>query len=1078
MYFYNVANLFIKDLKFKGCGSTLPQFTRIQDHAEPHPWASILVSYCTNMLITNVLIYNPVGFGISGFNVNGKNLLENITIIMERYNLHNNNLFTCSYGVHWKYGDGLISKGITYLYIHSVALKQNHSITGICPGRKPVIIQLLLFQCCLDVHIVITDSVFYKLRGKILGIDVASLSYNSIYLYNCSFDVNTVSQAVDVQYRFPPVRETCCPRINVTFAKLIFLHTYPLENIYNNSILQFVITSQFKKFVHLTIVFDNTWFEDNFMMLLKIISNIPPVNNQFSVFATTAGHCIIKSNRNFISRLYNIISLINGKMYFNGTTEFFDNKAVAIIHLSSSMLSFSNSTVFAHNKCDELLHLNCQLCYMELLGRTNLVLSYNIINSQVIKSTIRYNNPNPYCLFQYFSTINSQYDFRIEVHLLETWNSEKSMFEIFKLTSHCKWIPGAAFQNTKPLVVNKNIVHYNGALYPLGTHSTICYCPPSSHYNCSVDQLGPVYPGENLTVDLCLPYNDEEIGVMYAETYNNNLPKSACKLRDYDSMKHVFKGKQSKFAHFAIATEQPTVCELFLTAQPNLYINYDVFYVHLLPCPLGFTLQHGICDCDPDLTKYIDKCMISSQTVRLFAGVYILGIVSDNSTNTYIISDSCPIEYCLPVTTRINLHYPDSQCQPHRTGLLCSQCVEGYSLVFGSNQCENCSNVHLLFILLILLTGLLLILMLFCLNLTVTRGTFNGLILYVNVIQINSSTFQLENRLVMFLYTYVSIFSLSSSFEMCFYNGMDIYIKKWIQLTYPIYLILIAATFILGSRYSRKLYRLTHNRALPVLATLFMLTYTSILQTIASTPLYTTIITIPSHSSKNLWLLDPTISLFGWKFLLLISVCLLLFLFLLMFKVILLFTKPLMRFKIIHRFKPLIDAFQGPIKSQYYYWIGIQLLIRNLMVLFSVFGKTVNTLAGCITIMYITIIHGYTRPNKNAMINIQELLLLSNISTLCLLLMFNSSETLNVVAVNALIGLSFFHCLLILLYHILVFVSPCRRMMCTAKIMWSSAIDKLSCCRGAHEEVHQHIEIPEVDFNLANFQEPLIGEDQ
>ena len=81
-------------------------------------------------------------------------------------------------------------------------------------------------------------------------------------------------------------------------------------------------------------------------------------------------------------------------------------------------------------------------------------------------------------------------------------------------------------------------------------------------------------------------------------------------------MKHIFHQGQSERVSFAIASEQRTGCELFLTAQPNLYTAYDVFYVHLLPCPLGFTLQHGICDCDPDLEEYIYECKISSQTVR------------------------------------------------------------------------------------------------------------------------------------------------------------------------------------------------------------------------------------------------------------------------------------------------------------------------------------------------------------------------------------------------------------------------------------------------------------------------------
>lgn len=282
--------------------------------------------------------------------------------------------------------------------------------------------------------------------------------------------------------------------------------------------------------------------------------------------------------------------------------------------------------------------------------------------------------------------------------------------------------------------------------------------------------------------------------------------------------------------------------------------------------------------------------------------------------------------------------------------------------------------------------------------------------------------------------------------------------------------------FILGSRYSIRLYRLTHNRALPVLATLFILTYTSILRAIASVPLYTTIITIPGHSSKNVWLLDPTIPLSGWKFSILICACILLFLFLLMFNAILLFTKPLMRFKYIHRFKPLIDAIQGPFKSQYYYWIGIQLLIRNIMVSLSVLNKNINMLASCMLIMYIAVTQGYLRPYKSAIINIQELLLLSNFSILCSFLIFNYNETLNVITVNTLIGLSFLHSLLIVLCHILVFVGPCRRILNAAKEAWSSISLCVNCCRRrAHQVENPNIEIP--DVHIADFREPLIGED-
>ena len=171
--------------------------------------------------------------------------------------------------------------------------------------------------------------------------------------------------------------------------------------------------------------------------------------------------------------------------------------------------------------------------------------------------------------------------------------------------------------------------------------------------------------------------------------------------------------------------------------------------------------------------------------------------------------------------------------------------------MFGSNQCKRCSNVHLLFIIYFSFTSLFLTVLLFILNLTVTLGTIIGLTLHVNMVCINSPLSHLQGQLVTVLYLHIYTANLGPSFQiMCFYNGTNMYTKMWMQLTYPIYLIIITTTFILGSCYSRKLYQLTHNRALPALdiVTLFLLTYTSILQAIASAPLYTTIITISSHS--------------------------------------------------------------------------------------------------------------------------------------------------------------------------------------------------------------------------------------
>jgi len=158
--------------------------------------------------------------------------------------------------------------------------------------------------------------------------------------------------------------------------------------------------------------------------------------------------------------------------------------------------------------------------------------------------------------------------------------------------------------------------------------------------------------------------------------------------------------------------------------------------------------------------------------------VYILGLV--NSTNRYKISVDCPITQCLQYISRVNLDDPDGQCQSHKTGILCSQCMEGYSVVFRSYQCRKCTNLYLLFTLYLLLTGIFLIVVLFLLNLTVTQGIVTGTILYVNIVWNNGMFLHLKERLVTFLHFYISIANLGSPSEICSYKGMNEYTKRLI----------------------------------------------------------------------------------------------------------------------------------------------------------------------------------------------------------------------------------------------------------------------------------------------------------
>ena len=68
----------------------------------------------------------------------------------------------------------------------------------------------------------------------------------------------------------------------------------------------------------------------------------------------------------------------------------------------------------------------------------------------------------------------------------------------------------------------------------------------------------------------------------------------------------------------------------------------------------------------------------------------------------------------------------------------------------------------------------------------------------------------------------------------------------------------------MASRYFPTVQRLTAHRALPVLATLFLLSYTKILLTVSSVLFsYSTIINLPSEHTTLVWSIDANVPLLG-----------------------------------------------------------------------------------------------------------------------------------------------------------------------------------------------------------------------
>ena len=585
-----------------------------------------------------------------------------------------------------------------------------------------------------------------------------------------------------------------------------------------------------------------------------------------------------------------------------------------------------------------------------------------------------------------------------------------------------------------------------------------------------------VFPGQTLQTELFMPCSTN-ISILYAETHNILLPDSSCKIAHQTELISVITNF-SKKVNFTIVSEASHKCELLLTVSPYLYHVYEAFFVQLLPCPIGFTLQNGMCDCDPHLPTDIDTCSIDQSTIRRPANMWITAQQQSNrNTSNYLISH-CPMDYCLPYSSNINLLHPDAQCQFNRTDILCSKCQHPFSMVFGSSRCTECTNLHILISIIIIVAGIILVIFLYLLNLTVTNGTINGIIFYTNIVSINDSVFLVNDSTFKPLRVFISFVNLDLGIETCFYDGMDGYAKMWLQFFFPTYLIIIAITIIVASRYSLRLLRLTFSRSLPVLATLFLLSYTGILRTTLTVLFsYSTITHLLSGHKQMVWSIDASVPLFGFKFIMLFISCLLLFLLLIPFNIILLFTRYLTQFNIINHYKPMLDAFQGPYSDKYYYWVAIHIILRSLFFVLYVFQIQLRLILASVILVLFTTYYSYIHPYKNTMINFQELLLLINLSILHLV-SHQSSNNNFLVFTNLIISLAFLQFCVIILYHFLTYTCHCY----TPALLHALKRKLTEFCvrkKSNHHRLNDIalLDIPEKTYNYHEYRDGLVTDD-
>ena len=368
-------------------------------------------------------------------------------------------------------------------------------------------------------------------------------------------------------------------------------------------------------------------------------------------------------------------------------------------------------------------------------------------------------------------------------------------------------------------------------------------------------------------------------------------------------------------------------------------------------CPLGYTLLNTttICVCQDTLTKNGIECYLANQTVirrnQMWINATFIHTDSTIGNPGVIVHHNCPFDYCENVNQQyLDLQCPDDQCASGRTGILCGECPQNFSQVFGSSKCKECSNVWTLLILpLFILAGIGLVALLVTLDLTVSIGTINGLIFYAHIVRANHASFFPPQMTNTFLSWFIAWLNLDLGIEMCFFDGLDAYTKTWLQFIFPIYIWMLVIVIIVSSHYYTFAARLSGSNAVQVLATLFLMSYAKLLR-ITITVLSSTTLVYPDGHQKRVWLYDGNVDYIKGKHIPLFIAALMLLTFLSIPYTLVLFciqwTRLLPSYRIlfwVRKFMPLFDAYTGVYRRQHGYWTGLLLLVRvGLFLVFAV----------------------------------------------------------------------------------------------------------------------------------------------
>ena len=1028
---------------------------------------------------------------------------------------------------------------------------------------KPILysatLSIFYIQKLLKAKVIINNSHFlgnfaYGKQATILRIvhfDSNTEDTNTV-IRNCLFSSNTVSdlekcpEIAVISFIFifnVPVhklnRKTITPLL-IEFTEFILSKQPFIEHIYNrHGALYLGVVGELDIKLEIILrhtLFENylsesgvclvaeTSFQDSMQIKLESVSvrkneinTLSPVSSSSALFSLTGVTCIINGTEEHPSEFrenYGIVfvCLDSTSIHMYGTVIFADNQATSGSALNlegDSRLYFMNglNATFVNNKASSLGGAIYAVVHKKMSGmcafifqsiNPNNIINVNFINNSAIDggSSI-YAYPLSDC---YLQQHHSHY-----VPSITTGLKVYTTFLNFEVNSN-----EHLDMSTLPMKITGDC-HNQTSIY-LGESINLCLS--------AKDVFGRnVHAAVKSEIALERVERVERDLMLNQITLSSSIEQAIHEIKQCSNI--TLKLLASKYNNKAM---RKTIFIYALSSQEAYSVD-----VYLKECPLGFSFNRRIraCDCSNPLhqlyaSNLVSKHMCSIQTqtfTRLANKNSWAGVIQTGNESAFAVSDYCPFEYCYNSEQDLEFFYsanneiflkqnPHSTsyfpiCNNGRTGTLCGKCVNGSTLVFGSNKCTYCDSKlnYWLFISLIAFIGPLLVFMLFALKLTLTGGTLTGVIFYVNIVASGLLTYFLagipiENQYKYFLLKatihFITLTNLVFSFPICFTGNMTALWKYGLSGLFPFYLLFIVVVLIFASRHSSWLSNKISHSSVQVLVTIVHISFNNLLLLMTYTFSYTKIYTT-DEKQIIVWTIDGSVKFFsdpghiGLTVLHLVTVFPLILsylTFLLLGKCLI---QRLQRCKLVLRH--IYEAIHAPYKQGKEYWFALRQLTLVLVSILNFFTRLIGLTSIIVTtaVVLCLLLIGTIKfhPYKNRVLSLLDTWILLNLIVVyggALIWPNNtSSVTMIFIITTTLVFITF---ILILLYHLLLVTGLSQRLkwLLRIQIKLTSCINHLRCVTNFSftSQIHslQHlVNSDSFTGSCEEFREPLLDTD-